>query len=113
MSVLYISLFIVLALTVLFGWLASKAFKSPIGWVKWLGGITASLLALLFAGITIGGIYGTLQLNEKYSVSVPAVAVAGTPEQIDARRTRRRAFVRRLPFDQRRAADDRRQKYER
>jgi len=82
MSVLYISLFIVLALTVLFGWLAYKAFKSPKSWVKWLGGILASLLALLFAGVTVAGIYGTLQLNEKHSVSVPAVAVAGTPEQI-------------------------------
>jgi mono/diheme cytochrome c family protein len=82
MSGLYISLFIVLGLAVLFGWLASKAFKSPIGWVKWLGGILASLLALLFAAITVAGIYGTLQMTKKYTVTVPAISVAGTPEQV-------------------------------
>jgi len=82
MSGLYVSLVIVLALAVLFGWLAFKAFKSPKGWVKWLGGILASLLALLFAGITVAGIYGTMQMTKKYTVIVPAVTIAGTAEQV-------------------------------
>ena len=83
MSGLYISLVIVFALAVLFGWLAYKAFKSPRGWVKWLGGILASLLTLVFAVVAIAGAYGTYKMNRKVTVAMPQqVEIAGTRDQV-------------------------------
>jgi mono/diheme cytochrome c family protein len=82
MTGLIISLVVLLALTIVFIWLAGKAWKSPHGWVKWLGGILTTLLAVVFGLVTVLAGYGTFKLYQHTTVTEPQVIVAGTPEQV-------------------------------
>ncbi len=78
----FVGLLILLALVVLFGWLALRAWRSRRPLLKWLGGIVATLLTVLLAVVLVVGIFGTYQLNRNHSNPVSDVKVAMTPEQI-------------------------------
>ena len=57
---LIISLIIVIALTVFFGWLATRAWRAQRAIVKWPGVVVAGLLATLgalVAGVALFGFY--------------------------------------------------------
>jgi len=77
-----IGLIVLAAIAVLFGWLASRAWRADGGCTRWLGGLLASLFTLVFAALTVLGVVGMYKLFRTYSVSVPEVTVSGTPEQI-------------------------------
>lgn len=77
------SLLVLIALVVLFGWLAARAWKAkrwPL-WVKWPGLVLSGLLTLLFAALVFFAGKGLAYLY-RAPVPVPDITVAGTPEQI-------------------------------
>ncbi len=82
MSGIIQGLVVLALLVVLFGWLASRAWRARRGWIKWPGVILAGLLALVFILLTATGAYGTYKLFRKYTVSVPTMTAAGTPDQV-------------------------------
>jgi mono/diheme cytochrome c family protein len=77
----YVSILILLALVVLFVWLALRA-GNPI--IKWGGAILSGLLALVFGAALAVGLFATYQSTRSYNASNPVqeVSVAITPEQI-------------------------------
>jgi len=77
-----IGLIVLAVVTVLFGWLASRAWRAHGVGAKWLGGIFASLFTLIFAALAILGAVGTYKLFRSNSVSVPDVTASGAPEQV-------------------------------
>ncbi len=77
-----ISLLVLAALVALFAWLSRRAWGAKRAWLKWPGVVLAGLFTLLFALLTVVGVIGTYKLFAPRSVPVPAVTVAGTPEQI-------------------------------
>lgn len=80
----FVSLLVLVGLTVLFGFLAFKAWGAKNTILKWAGVILAGLFTVVFAVILLVAVMGTLKLNSNYNASHPvaAVKVAGTPEQI-------------------------------
>lgn len=80
----FVSLLVLVGLTVLFGFLAYRAWGAKNKLVKWAGVILAGLLTLVFALILIGGVMGTLKLNQNYNASHPVaqIKVAGTAAQL-------------------------------
>jgi mono/diheme cytochrome c family protein len=80
----FVSLLVLVGLTVLFGFLAYRAWGAKNKPVKWAGVIVAGLLTLVFGLVLAVVAFGTFKLNQNYNVSNPVVAVkvAGTPEQL-------------------------------
>lgn len=78
-----VGLLVLLALVVLFGWLAKRAWGTKRGaLLKWPGVILAGLLTLLFALVFVVALMGTFKLYAPAGNPVANVKVAGTPEQI-------------------------------
>lgn len=77
-----VGLLVLLALVVLFGWLAKRAWGSKHKVLKWPALVLAGLLTLLFALVFVVALMGTLKLYAPASNPVANVKVAGTPEQI-------------------------------
>jgi mono/diheme cytochrome c family protein len=74
---------IVLAVVaIVFGWLASRAWRARGAAARWLGGIFASLFTLILVALTVVGALGTYKLFRSNIVSVPDVTVSGTPAQV-------------------------------
>jgi len=82
MSGSIIGIIVLLALTVLFGWLTLKGWGAQRAWVKWLSVLLAGLFTISFALLTVVGVLGTYKLYRHNTVSMPEVTVAGTPDQI-------------------------------
>lgn len=71
-------LLLLVFLTVLFAWLATRAWRSRRAWVRWPGLVLSGLLALLLAGVTMLGLIGLYRLNvapDRYTVSDMQVAM--------------------------------------
>lgn len=81
MFVTFISLFLVVALLVLFGWLTYRSIRAKRMWVKIAGGLGAGLLTLVFAAVTFFSVKG-LAYAYIPPAPVPDITVEGTPEQI-------------------------------
>jgi mono/diheme cytochrome c family protein len=74
---------ILVALILLFGWLATRAWHLKNAALKWLGAGLSGLLTLLLAALTVVIVIGFYKLNTApYRYSVSSVKVAGTAEQI-------------------------------
>jgi mono/diheme cytochrome c family protein len=73
---------VLLLVTVAFGWLAVRAFRSRQGLVKWLGGSLAALLTLLFGLVSAVSLVGLVEFYAPRGQPVLALQVAGTAEQI-------------------------------
>ncbi|OGO66610.1 MAG: hypothetical protein A2030_11940 [Chloroflexi bacterium RBG_19FT_COMBO_50_10] len=82
MSESIIGIIILLALTVLFGWLTLKGWRAHRAWVKWLSVLLAGLFTISFALLTVIGVLGTYKIFRAYTVSVSEMTVAATPDQI-------------------------------
>jgi mono/diheme cytochrome c family protein len=82
MFINYLSLFVLLALVVLFGGLAVRSFKSRRPVVRWGGLILGSLFALVFVLLSLSGASGLYKFTKIRDVPVPDIQIAGTPEQI-------------------------------
>lgn len=80
----FVSLLVLVGLTVLFGFLAYRAWGARNKLVKWAGVILAGLLTLVLGLALVVVTFGTFKLNQNYNASNPVVAVkvAGTPEQL-------------------------------
>jgi cytochrome c553 len=76
-------LLLVIVLTVLFGWMTIRVFRSKHGWVrKIFGGLGAGLLTLVFAMLALTGSKGMIIVYFPNAESAPDMKVNGTPEQI-------------------------------
>jgi mono/diheme cytochrome c family protein len=82
MTQIIISLIIIIALAVLFGWLMTIAVRAKRGWVRWLGAILSALLMFFFITLAVIGILGVISIYRTINVEVPEVTVDGTPEQV-------------------------------
>jgi mono/diheme cytochrome c family protein len=76
------SIGLVIALAVLFGWLARRVWRAQRALVKWPGAIICWLLALVC--ISAGGLalLGVYRVYLPGAAPAPAVQVAGSPEQV-------------------------------
>ncbi len=77
-----IGLVILVALIVLFLWLAARAWRSRRAIIKWPGVIFSGLLALLLIAVTAVIGIGLYKLYAPRNIPVQDVTIAGTPEQI-------------------------------
>ncbi len=77
-----VSLLVLVALVVLFGWLAKRAWGAKRWFVKWPGVILAGLLALVFALVVFVAGKGLATLYVPTSEPAPNLKVEGTPEQV-------------------------------
>jgi mono/diheme cytochrome c family protein len=77
-----LTLLLVLALAVVLAALAWRAFRSRSAVVKWGGGLLSGLLALVLALVAVVGGVGLAKFYAPQDAPVPALAVAGTPEQV-------------------------------
>ena len=75
-------LVVLIALVVLFGWLAKRAWGSKRAGLKWAGVVLASLLTLLLALVTVIALIGFFKVYLPPQYAAPQLKVAGTPEQI-------------------------------
>jgi mono/diheme cytochrome c family protein len=80
----YLSILVLLALVILFVWLALRAWRAGNRIIRWGGTILSGLLALVFGVALVIGLFATYQSNRNYNRSNPVqeVTVAMTPEQI-------------------------------
>jgi mono/diheme cytochrome c family protein len=74
---------ILVALTISFGWLATRAWRSSLVLVKLAGILLSGLLTLVLGLVSILAGIGLYRLYAPVSLPVPAVSVAGTPDQIE------------------------------
>lgn len=75
-------LLVILAVSVLFGWLTRQAWKTKNAFSKWGGSILGGLLSALFGIISIVAMFGLVKAATPRTAPVPDLKVAGTPEQI-------------------------------
>ncbi len=78
----YITLFVLLALAVLLGWLTLRAVRAKKMWVKIVGGILGGLATLLFALLFFVIGKGVYDLTRSYPVAAVNVTIEGTPDQV-------------------------------
>jgi hypothetical protein len=78
-----LSLIALVAVAVLFGWLATRAWRAKRALVKWPGVILAGLLTLILvpvSGIVANGLF---KMYTPHNFTVSSIKVAGTPEQVE------------------------------
>lgn len=73
---------IMVAVCVLFGWLAWRAWRAKNALIKWGGGILSSLLTLIVAAVSVVTLIGLVKIYMPRNAPIPDLTVAGTPEQI-------------------------------
>ncbi len=74
---------IVVAFAALLGWLAWRAWHARNPFVKWGGGILASLLTLVVAAVGVMAVVGLVKWLAPPSTAVSDLKVAGTPQQVE------------------------------
>lgn len=77
-----ISIAIVIILALLFGWLATRAWRARRALVKWSGTIVAGLLAALCTLVVALALAGLYRINRPPSAPAPAVQIEVSPEQL-------------------------------
>ncbi len=78
-----VSSIVVLAISVLLGWLALRAWRARNPFAKWIGGVLASLLTLIAAAIGILALVGYAKIYAPSTTPAPDMKVAGTPQQVE------------------------------
>jgi mono/diheme cytochrome c family protein len=73
---------VLLALTVLFVWLARRAFKARSRFVKWAGVVFSGLLTMIFALLVVVSGIGLYKLYGPHPVEAISVSVNKTPQQV-------------------------------
>jgi hypothetical protein len=79
---LVISLFIMIALAVLFGWLATRAWRARRAIIRWPGVVVSGLLAVLCALVAGVALVGFYRLNAPPARPIPSLQVDPAPEQL-------------------------------
>ncbi|MCC7354541.1 MAG: c-type cytochrome [Anaerolineae bacterium] len=77
-----LGLFVLIALVVLFAWLATRAWRARNAILKWVGVVLAGLLTLLLVLVTVVAARGLVILYQPRGGPTPDLQIAGTPEQI-------------------------------
>ncbi|HEX7976740.1 MAG TPA: cytochrome c [Anaerolineales bacterium] len=77
-----LSWLLLVAVTVFFIWLVTRAWKSRRWYVKWPGVLLSGLLALLLTVFSVVALIGLVKIYTPAGTAVQEVKVAGTPEQI-------------------------------
>lgn len=75
-------LLVMMAVSVLFGWLSRRSWKSRNAFSKWAGSILGGLLSVLVGLVSIMTVIGLVKNYSPRTAPVPDLKVAGTPEQI-------------------------------
>jgi mono/diheme cytochrome c family protein len=73
---------VIVAVSVLFGWLVWRAWHARNAIVKWGGIVLSGLLTLVFAAVSVVTLVGLVNIYAPKNIPVPDVTIAGTPEQI-------------------------------
>src|SRR5574341_765738 len=73
---------IMLAVSVLFGWLTWRAWRAKNAIMKWGGVVLSGLLTLIVAALSVVTLMGLVKLYAPRDAPIPDLKVAGTPEQI-------------------------------
>jgi len=73
---------VMVAVCVLFGWLALKAWRAKNAMIKWAGVVLSGLLTLALAVVSVVTLSGLLKFYVPKNIPVPDIKVAGTSEQI-------------------------------
>jgi mono/diheme cytochrome c family protein len=76
-------LLVMMAISVLFGWLARRSWKTRNVFSKWGGSILSGLLSVLIGLLCIVAVVGMIKANTPRTAPIPNLKVAGTPEQIE------------------------------
>lgn len=71
-----------LAVTVLFGWLARRAFRARSRIVKWAGGVLSGLLTIILALIVVVSGIGLYKLYGPHNVQAISISAPTTPQQV-------------------------------
>ena len=75
-------LLVMMAISVLFGWLTRRAWKSGNALSKWVGSILSGLFSVLVGFASIAALIGMGKVYNPRTAPVPDLKVAGTSEQI-------------------------------
>jgi high-affinity nickel permease len=73
---------IIVAVAVLFAWLALRAWRARNPIAKWGGVVLSGVLTLVLAVVNVVTLFGLVKAYAPKNVPIPDVTVAGTPEQI-------------------------------
>jgi mono/diheme cytochrome c family protein len=73
---------VMVAVCVLFGWLARRAWRARNAIVKWAGVVLSGLLTLVLAVVSVVTLVGLVKAYAPKNIPISNVTVAGTPEQI-------------------------------
>ncbi|MBI5950437.1 MAG: c-type cytochrome [Chloroflexi bacterium] len=76
-------LLVMMAVSVLFGWLTRQSWKTKNAFLKWGGSILSGLLSVLIGLLSIIAVVGLIKANTPRTAPVPDLKVAGTLEQIE------------------------------
>lgn len=77
-----VSWLILVGVSVLFGWLAVRAWRAKNVLLKWVGVVLSGLLTLGVGAVSIVGLIGLVKFYAPRNVQVPDLQIAGTPEQV-------------------------------
>jgi mono/diheme cytochrome c family protein len=80
--VLVLSILLVLALAIAFGWLTWRAWRLRQPVLRWLAAIFGGLLTLVFAFVTVVSSIGLFRFQQRHGNPVPNVQAARGPEQL-------------------------------
>lgn len=78
----FVGILVLLVIALVFGFLATRAWKAKNGLIKWGGVIITGLLTLIPTLLLVLVLVGFSKLNQTYSNPVADLKVAGTPQQI-------------------------------
>jgi mono/diheme cytochrome c family protein len=73
---------ILVAIAVLFGWLARRAWRARNAIVKWVGIVLSGLLSLALAAVSVIALIGLVKFYAPRNIPVQEITVTGTPEQV-------------------------------
>jgi len=77
-----VALVVVIALAVLFGWLATRAWRLSNAAARIVGAIVAGLLTLLFAAVAVVGAIGFVRLNAPQGAPAATLSAQVSPERM-------------------------------
>jgi len=74
---------LVLVIAGLLAWLAWRAWHARSPFVRWPGGILASLLTLIVAAVGVVALVGLVRILAPPVTAIPDLQIAGTPQQVE------------------------------
>ncbi len=73
---------ILVAVSVLFGWLTWRAWRAKNAFLKWGGVVVSGLLTLIIGLVAVVSLIGLVKFYMPRNIPVPDLKVEGTPEQV-------------------------------